>query len=103
MKTALQQVAYSLAEAQPGLGAALGERDGYYRGKTSPCAILNIVLNQHIPAADRLAFAGWLFDKTITSTKQLTLAESLAVRRTEGLLDALYQEFLLEREPALLG
>ena len=99
-KRVVQTVAKVLEERQPDLAALIGDSPEYYAPRVSIAARLNMWLLRYAHEEDRLAFAGWLFDRPLRSTKDLTVAEGIAITRV--LLDAAYEEFLDERQPAVL-
>lgn len=99
-KGAVRTVAVILEERQPELAIYIAESPEHYTGRTSLAAKLNISLREAVDEPNRLGFAGWLFDRVITSTKDLTLAEGIAICRCAAILERIYEdEYLAQRQP----
>lgn len=77
----------ALRETLPNPDATVGSNERYYKksangGRTPIVAIVNMTLNVYVSKDQRLAFASLLVGRTIGSTKELTLAECVAINKS---------------------
>ena len=104
-REAIQASVFFIEERMPESVLLVGDHPSYY-GKGSACTSMNILIGKAYPKKeDRLAFLAWLlgFDR-LESTKQLTIAQAIAVCRAEAHLPQLTQEFAnARRQSPILG
>lgn len=97
MKHTIQHLANVLMVKEPKGSFFIFEDESLYHGSGNPVQKVNISLNKFCNEADRIAFAGWLVDRPISSTKELTVGEALAIAKSEDLLSELYEQFVLDQ------
>lgn len=95
-RQAIAIVSRTLAQQHGENNLYIKDSEHLYRGPNNVVQRLNIVLQKECLPSNRIAFAGWLVDREISSTKDLTVAEALAIVKSEPDMKRLYRQFVQE-------